>query len=88
MAEAKELLEVAALVVPLATVVFQVGVHHQRLKNLEQRFAAFIENCIGCKSHLQDEDDTLHGRITEAEKDVAGLKGKMESVTIMVREPR
>ncbi len=64
-AEVKEALEVAALVVSLGTLVFHFGVGHQRLKNLETRFAEFLAACKACKSGLDKEDKVLHGRITD-----------------------
>jgi hypothetical protein len=72
MASLKEGLEVAALVVPLGALLFNLGVTLQRIKNLETRFMEFLANCKDCKKELAEEDKELHKRVTDHLKEGKG----------------
>jgi hypothetical protein len=72
-----EVLQAASLVVPGLSLVFYVGSTHQKIKNIEALLVSHRDAENSCKTAREEAEEKLHGRITETEKGLAHLKGRM-----------
>lgn len=75
--EFMDILQAAALVVPVLTLVFYAGMTHQRIKNIESMVTGSQDAEAECRADRKKTEDGLHGRCTNLDGRVSRLEGRL-----------
>lgn len=72
-----DILQAAALIVPVLTLVFYVGVTFAKLNNIEKMVTTMLGAEAECKKDRERIEESLHTRITDTAKELAHVKGRL-----------
>ena len=68
---------IVAILTPIGTLIFYMGVTGQKLKNIQNTIKDFTNRSDECRRDRMKNEDELHGRCTENVERISRLEGKL-----------